>query len=268
MDRKGDAKTGRTKNRATRNNNPTDGPPSSLPACRYRLPPATPVIMDGMDAASRRPWYRLHWPTWAALVVVGGALVHLQIAEYPASRMEAAGSGRAPVFFWNPGFPWAHAQRSDGTSVLQFNQRHALLCMLANAMVSLAIAACTLLAVESWLRRPSRPWQLSMKSLLILVALVAVLLSLHQFSRRAWPFPYALQVSQESSEILWPKPADAPWYVVVPLVFGLTATLYIVGWLAGRALRLGRGGRVQPVGRRMGSLRSGAARYEPEGDSS
>lgn len=142
---------------------------------------------------------RLHWFTWAAMLLMAGALVACQVYE----KIFVVGTA-------SQGWPCYMRQTRPVTQWF-------VLPAVYNLVSCSILVFCTRFVVENWRRNH---WQLRIGSLFRLTAVVAILL--------AWPkFPSWLRESTHFRPI---PPWWLPWWLCLPLLIGLACTLYAIGW--------------------------------------
>ena len=105
--------------------------------------------------------------------------------------------------------------------------------LLIDIAATILIFASTTVACERWRRRHASPWQFSVRSLLMLTAVVASLLILYlnEFAIYWW----WSGVVDDGTNCLHGGLQRSPWYIVAPMAFGvacLIASLYSIILLA------------------------------------
>lgn len=97
------------------------------------------------------------------------------------------------------------------------------LALLSNLTIATLLVAATAVVCERKCRDSLPWWQLSLRSMLILVAVVSCLLVLHQNDRGLHGLPIRVGTGWLST---------TPWHLRLPIMFGLGCLTYLVGSLA------------------------------------
>lgn len=160
-----------------------------------------------------RPWYRLHWLTWVAVLAVGTALVLAQFED----RGEAFGfeeSGYDQILSCH-GWPRAFYTRISfgqlGYNEVRFEWSFHNACQ--SGAMCLTLILSTLFVAQAF----SLKKRFTLLTLLTLPLIVGLVLA---FS----PFRFLFQVGQAGNEL--------PWQYGPPLIFGESCTIYAIGWIA------------------------------------
>jgi hypothetical protein len=180
-----------------------------------------------MTAVAIRPWYRLRWVTWLMLVVVGSALIYAQLQGRADGYESSFGYEISTVYGW----PVAQFTVTEyglydlpllGTPGPNYAHQWHWLAAAVNVAVALAFLGSTAFVLEKWLRSPKR-LQFSLRSLLIVSAVIGILLALLSQTKDAHLGSLAFDLDL-APPLRW------------PLVLGLANALYASGWLASEAL--------------------------------
>jgi hypothetical protein len=190
-----------------------------------------------MDRTPQPPWYRLHFVTWLAILVVGGGLgwgnfknVRKQFTYQRSSHLgwplvagvviDKSNRKTRPVGTVR-GYRW----RKFGS--------------IFDVTVAVLILGSTGFAVERRFRAEMR-WQIRVTTLLSATAVVAAALCCAQDGRAIF-FRLAKWVGEPSP--LFVDISFRSWAVKLPILFGLACTKYVLGrmniWFIGLALRWG-----------------------------
>ena len=185
-----------------------------------------------MDSAVKRPWYRLHWVTWVAILLIISALVY---REQVAQRFEGgwASTDDATLDFDELRFGWpyaylVHYDFGSGSIVSDWHWwwfgTNVICCLV------LTLSAATVVETRM---RGSRPWQFNIRQLLVAIAIAGILMGL-AIQHDGWfvimdyfgGLPTALVPWEGfTNPILW------------PMQFALGCTIYSLGWLTLALLR-------------------------------
>ncbi|MBN1911146.1 MAG: hypothetical protein JW818_15475 [Pirellulales bacterium] len=197
--------------------------------------PTTPADTS-KDPASRRPWWRLHLLTWVVLAVVTVALVLIMV---PADRMFNGdhGHGWPWVFLrhtdfeawfiritqqpvsepepWLPEYwtnaPWAYARNWGLTGDAPV---FSPLQLVGDVLIAVLILAVAGAAFECWRRRRRRIWQFSIREMLLLTLVIALVLGWWKHNdlrlRRELALAERLGVSRKNGS-LWTKYIGPEW---------------------------------------------------------
>jgi hypothetical protein len=148
---------------------------------------------------SPQPWYRLGWVTWLALFIVGAAFVGSNLMR-PVPRIifqdwlarGISARVRYDVTAERWGWPFTYRVRyqtsetaRDGTIYSRPLWQQPTLslrnprtwALIGNVVLTLVVLGGTVVFVQYWLRHRKGPFQFGLKTLFLLTALVAVLLT-------------------------------------------------------------------------------------------
>jgi hypothetical protein len=103
-----------------------------------------------------------------------------------------------------------------------------------NVMVLVILLAGTAVACELWRRRTIRAWQFNLRNLLAFLTIAAILLALWQ--NDVWLSQQLAARIGTSDPYLNDGIRNEPWYVQVPIFFGLGCVIYSAGWMATKLL--------------------------------
>jgi hypothetical protein len=199
------------------------------------------------ESTIERPWYRLHWGTWLAGFVVAGALAYCQTLYVP---------GDAPMVYGGyvdvtvHGWPLLCVERTESGHWIYQPKLHrgpptdiqyawSGKPLALNALAWVALLLGTLIAVETWLRRP-RFFQVGLSELLVATAVIAAMLGwwywdYHRFDSPSGN-PEIIQLFRHFSHSpfvgKW-----MPWYPRLPVLFAIACSIYAAGWLAVQTMR-------------------------------
>jgi len=157
--------------------------------------------MVPMDAKPTRPWYRLHWGTWAVTLTVAGALVWSQLS--PSLVLFGGSGGHSDSLYWNGWpYPWLTRNVHEIYSVSQFRGIPILVTttthyqwrprpLILSIALTLALVASVAAMLDRWRRAWSGKRQLTLGSLLTLTFVAGALILVHDRSllgvgRLAW----------------------------------------------------------------------------------
>lgn len=156
---------------------------------------------------------KLHWSTWAAMLLMAGVLVRCQtIATREGDSLYGGeeifeGVKRADIHHrlspsWVYGWPFQMLQ-TPGPYPTNLAYQWQIRPAVYNAVSCLILVVCTGFVVERWRRNR---WQLRVASLFQLTAIVAILLGLRlDFG-------------------------PMPWWLRLPILIGLACLLWAIGW--------------------------------------
>jgi len=187
---------------------------------------------------SERPWYRLHWVTWVAVVACGGFLVYLQVVP---QLMEFEFNRPYPgmVKGWLRGWPIL-CFLGRGSSWWTLDRWLPFWGFSLNYVASLLVILSMVLVAEKLIRMVRKRLQFQISSLLVVTAVVAAVASVAQL-------PPSLLVELHVAEMMllmgpafepyfFLFPNDYPWPIRIPLLILLGCTIYTTGWLAIRGV--------------------------------
>ena len=183
-----------------------------------------------MDSTPKRPWYRLHWLTWLVLGLVLLVLAPRQRAEFHSYLL--AGTG----YLWKAsycGWPLVDLNIKEtvalgGTARPKVEYHWRGVPLAVNLLICSALAISTVFVTERLVRARPR-MQFSIRSLLILISVVAILLTMMSNE-----FIHEPDISDRSRRALmyWMELKNPLRW---PLLFALGCTIYSSGWLIGFA---------------------------------
>jgi hypothetical protein len=120
------------------------------------------------------------------------------------------------------------ASNSKGTITSDFDW--SFVGVFVNVVSLFLLLSGTTVTCELWRRRPVRAWQFNIRDLLTGITIAAVLLTLYQNEIwLSWRFSEMLRGSNSPWNA---RIGDLPWYVQVPILFGLGCVIYSAGWMA------------------------------------
>src|SRR5215510_3481430 len=114
-----------------------------------------------MNAAAKRPWYRLHWVTWLILLLVGSALVYAEIHGVTDGWEASFGYNIDTTYGW-PAVQFTFREFGSydlpqlGTPGPDYVYDWHWVAVVVDGAVCLAFLASPAFLLESWLRSPRR----------------------------------------------------------------------------------------------------------------
>ena len=183
-----------------------------------------------MTPKCTKPWYRLHVVTVIATAIM--ALV-LFVANYQLNRGLTSGGLWHMTTNYSQGWPatfrivyvdeFGPFDRAGRASTITTEVDWYIGALLSNLTIATLLIAATAVVCERKCRDSLPCWQLSLRSMLILVAVVSCLLVLHQNDRGLHGLPSRVGAG-------WLR--ITPWYLRLPIMLGLGCLIYLSGWLA------------------------------------
>jgi hypothetical protein len=185
---------------------------------------------------------RRHSPLFTAIVVlvVGAAGLYAQVKT--RGGWGYGGAWRMQLFYFH-GWPAKALSRTvtetlDSLSFGAFSPKltttsefdWSLVGVFVNVVSLVLLLGGTAVACELLRRRPVRAWQFNIRDLLAGITIAAVLLTLYQNEIwLSWRFSEMLR----GSSLPWnARIGDLPWYVQVPILFGVGCVIFSAGWMA------------------------------------
>jgi hypothetical protein len=177
-----------------------------------------------------------HSPLFTAMVVlaVGAAVFREQIRERGGIDVGSA--------FWNiglysHGWPTSALRRTVtaiGNTIVETDDDWSPWGVFVNVASTLILLVGTTIACQLWCRRAADWWQFSLRDLLAFLSIAAILLALWQ--NDVWLSQQLAARIGTSAPYLNGGIRYEPWYVQVPILFGLGCVIYSAGWMATKFL--------------------------------
>lgn len=186
-----------------------------------------------------QPWYRPHVVTIIVTAIVAAVLF---VANYQLNAGLTYGGAWSMTTGYSQGWPVTFrtvtvdefapftrtVKATTTTTEVDWDTR----ALLSNLAIATLLVAATAVVCEGKCRDSLPWWQLSLRSMLNLVAVVSCLLVLHQNDRGLHGLPIRVGTGWLST---------TPWHLRLPIMFGLGCLIYLVGWMVvGGILRSAR----------------------------
>lgn len=195
---------------------------------------------------SERPWYRLHWVTWVAVVICGCFFLYVQfVIEWTfvdfqsdvEGIREAVENVQRPVWWRSSrGWPIRNGPENHPWSLYHWlypNHWYAL-----NYLAFLLVTVSTAFVVEQLIRALGKRLQYRISTLFSITAVVAAVVAVSKHpginlgGRR-----YVGEIFLPDA-FFYPAASDYIWYIRFPLLVLLGFTIYAALWLAVRGIKL------------------------------
>lgn len=182
-----------------------------------------------MTPNKTQPWYRTHVVTVIATAIM--ALV-LFVANYRLNRGLTSGGLWHMTTNYSQGWPatfrivyvdeFGPFDRAGRASTTTTEVDWYIGALLSNLTIATLLVAATAVVCEVKCRDSLPWWQLSLRSMLILVAVVSCLLVLHQNDHGLHGLPSRVGTGWLST---------TPWHLKLPIMAALGCFIYLMGWL-------------------------------------
>lgn len=176
--------------------------------------------------------YRPHWITWLTVLLVGGALGWCHLAG-GSGRLFLPDGGRGRLFGW----PWNQYQCFEhiaGASMpnprIWITTGSSARAAAANLAVSLLILTCVAATAEKFSRKPSPPLQMELRTVFVIITVIACLIALVQAEGRwgrTWLHHPLQRLEYNSLNV-------HAWPIRLAILFGLGCIVYTAGMLTVR----------------------------------
>jgi hypothetical protein len=207
-----------------------------------------------------RPWYRLQATTLFALLLVGAATLGRQMSGRDGVHFGTNLLSEYQLFCY--GWPMECLDRMlmidlASGSITQVDWQWDWGPLLLDIAISIALLFSTALVCETWRRRNFAPWQFSLRSIFVVMAVMAIVgVTYTSDVTIPWHWPNG---EDNRWHFVCCGLAVSPWYIIAPMLFGIGCAIYVMAaatWSLGSTmLRLARSARATNRARGRSDLR-------------
>lgn len=176
-------------------------------------------------------------PHLLTLLIVSTVVVALAAAQLRARGGFGIGGGWSITSSYSHGWPTRALSRTVTRSIVKTSPRvevesiryeWSAYGLLIDAAASMLVVASTIFSCEHWRRNMIAPWQFSIRQLLIVVTIAAILVVLCQ--NETWFYWELSKRMNGGVPRLYDGFGVSPWLIAVPMILGVGCVIYTCGW--------------------------------------